>query len=100
MLDHGGGRVRCCVNPEHLEPVDNVTNVMRGESFYAQQARLTHCPKGHPYKGDNLMHTKRNGRKCRECDRVRALAYHHANRDKSNAKRARNAKLVRQRREK
>lgn len=30
-------------------------------------ARKTHCPKGHPYEGDNLYVTANGNRKCRAC---------------------------------
>lgn len=30
----------------------------------------THCPKGHPYSGENLRITKRGGRICRQCERA------------------------------
>ena len=73
QLDHLC-RIRCCVNPEHLEPVTLVENVMRGESFYAKQARRTHCPQGHEYSGRNLMLTTRGERKCRACDLARVKA--------------------------
>ena len=62
-------RVRCCVNPDHLEPVTLVENVMRGESLFAQQVKRTHCPQGHPYAGDKLRITRKGERKCRTCDR-------------------------------
>jgi len=41
-------RNRACVNPDHLEPVDLRTNVLRGVGPTAINARKTHCPKGHP----------------------------------------------------
>lgn len=60
-------RVRRCVNPDHIEPVDNVTNVMRGNAPSAQNARKTHCPKKHPFSGDNLWIDKRGWRYCKAC---------------------------------
>jgi hypothetical protein len=33
----------------------------------------THCPSGHPYSGTNLRITK-SGKKCKECERLRAAA--------------------------
>lgn len=67
-------RVRCCVNPEHLEPVTHLENSRRGVAGYAtakehrgkQNRAKTHCPMGHPYSGRNLILTRR-GRKCRQC---------------------------------
>lgn len=48
-------RQRDCCNPFHLEAVSHRENNNRGESPSAKHARKTHCPKGHPYSGDNLM---------------------------------------------
>ena len=70
-------RVRDCVNPDHLEPVTRRVNVLRGVGAGAQNARKTHCIKGHPLDGDNLVSWARN-RLCRECyrerDRIKARA--------------------------
>lgn len=61
-----------CVNPDHLEPVTQYENVMRGDSFSAAKARQTHCIRGHEMSGDNLR-LKRNGaRECKECCRNRS----------------------------
>lgn len=40
-------RVRCCVNPWHLEPVTDKENVLRGVGISAAYARRTHCKNGH-----------------------------------------------------
>lgn len=40
-------RVRHCVNPEHLEAVTLVENIMRGDGICARRARATHCQRGH-----------------------------------------------------
>jgi hypothetical protein len=61
-------RVRHCVNPDHLEPVTNRENILRGESFTAQQARQTHCVRGHEFTPENT-HVWRGHRGCRACDR-------------------------------
>lgn len=42
-------RIRCCVNPDHLEPVTHRENVARGNSVSALNASKTHCPRGHSY---------------------------------------------------
>jgi hypothetical protein len=60
--------VKCCVNPDHLEPVTHKVNTQRGSSKVKatrgkQAAAITHCPSGHPYSGDNLYIA--NG--CRHC---------------------------------
>lgn len=66
-LDHvraRGCQLRCCVNPEHLEPVTRRENIRRA-------LLRTHCPKGHPYSADNTYVQKsRNARFCRECSRI------------------------------
>lgn len=64
-------RVRSCVNPAHLEPVTRRVNVQRGlapKVCGQHQRDKTHCPKGHPLSGDNLL-TERNrcGGICRRC---------------------------------
>lgn len=64
QLDHKC-RVRCCVNPDHLEPVTLVENVKRGQSGSFHRNK-TECPAGHPYDESNTG--KANGeRYCKEC---------------------------------
>ena len=43
-----------CVNPEHLEPVTQRENILRGVGATAKLAKQTHCKNGHPLSGDNL----------------------------------------------
>ena len=65
-------RVRCCVNPWHLEPVTHTENIKRGKWGFGrgqQQKNKTHCPKGHPYSGENL-YVYKGERYCRECRRI------------------------------
>ena len=65
-------RNRACVNPDHLEPVTQKVNTLRGEGLAAQNARKTHCPEGHPLNGDNLYQQPGNGyRRCRECGKIK-----------------------------
>lgn len=56
-----------CVNPEHLEAVTLAENVMRSRGPAATNARKTHCKRGHPLSGRNLIVTKSGGRRCRSC---------------------------------
>ena len=59
-------RNRSCVNPAHLEPVTRRENIRRGETGSWFRSK-THCPRGHPYSGANLIVRKGGGRKCRTC---------------------------------
>lgn len=61
-------RNHACVNPKHLEQVTSGINTLRGFGPPANNARKTHCPKGHPYDEENtLLHKKRTGRLNRAC---------------------------------
>ena len=55
-------RNRSCINPEHLEVVSNVENVMRGESFSVKNKNKDRCIKGHLYS-EHGRSTKRRGNK-------------------------------------
>lgn len=63
-------RTRSCVNPKHLEPVTLGENVLRGVSFTAENARKTHCPRGHAYSEGNTA-IYGGSRVCRECSRLK-----------------------------
>lgn len=61
-------RVRTCCNPEHLEPVTNSQNLVRGDTKIAKQVAQTHCHKGHEFTPDNTyQRPDRVGRMCRRC---------------------------------
>jgi hypothetical protein len=77
QLDHLC-RVRCCVNPAHLEAVTQQENLRRGEAG-AHNAAKTHCPSGHPYSGDNLRYARNMSRICRACQKHH-IATHKARR--------------------
>lgn len=64
-------RVRNCVNPEHVEPISLVGNILRGESEPARNRRKTACKAGHKLTGDNVYWRKdRPGhRHCKTCSR-------------------------------
>lgn len=68
-------RNTACINPEHLEPVTHAENCRRGRQGDWQKAK-SHCPKGHPYSGDNLrVYRRKSGglmRVCRACRREAA----------------------------
>lgn len=60
-------RVRRCVNPDHLEPVTQRVNLMRGVSPPAQCARKTHCDYGHEFTPENTYIWRNKMRQCRIC---------------------------------
>ena len=71
VIDHvlnNGCVHRDCVELTHLEPVTIAENFRRAPTEIERRNR-THCPKGHPYSGENLV-VNRKGRACRECGRA------------------------------
>jgi hypothetical protein len=79
VLDHVATRgciYRDCVEVDHLEVVTQKENVRRGKKVKAQIEK-THCPKGHPYHGDNLI-VRRGKRECRACTYARNLKNYYA----------------------
>lgn len=59
---------RNCINPDHLEIVTAVENVMRGDSPHAVNARKELCKQGHNLTGTNVYRRKdRNTRECKIC---------------------------------
>ena len=71
VLDHIC-RNRACVNPSHLRAVDEKTNVIENSlSFVAMNVLKTHCPSGHEYSPTNTRISKKNGRYCLECKRIK-----------------------------
>lgn len=68
-LDHKC-RVRCCVNPDHLEAVIPRINKLRGISPPALNAQKTECPQGHPYDSTNTYVKPSGYRECRICVRA------------------------------
>lgn len=70
VLDHLCRNPSCC-NPWHLDPVPDRINILRGEGLAAQEARQTHCKRGHPFDEANTKLTRRGSRGCRACMRER-----------------------------
>lgn len=70
-----------CVCPDHLyvgtQHENMADSVARRRHFNAEK---THCPRGHPYQGDNLYRRESSNRdknpgvnrKCRQCRRIQA----------------------------
>ena len=71
QLDHLC-RNRTCCNPAHLEAVTQRTNLLRGVSLPAQNARRDKCLNGHEFD----IRRKGNGwRECSICKKARRRAY-------------------------
>lgn len=68
-------RNRACINIAHTELVTNKINVLRGNSWSAQNARKTVCSRGHAYDEANTSIVYRvdgtTYRRCRICNRER-----------------------------
>ena len=68
LLDHVC-RTRHCVRHSHVEPVTNRENTLRGNGITAINAKKTHCDRGHPLSGENLV-IYRGRRICLTCKRM------------------------------
>jgi hypothetical protein len=73
-------RNRGCVRPDHIEPVTQRTNLLRGDTFMAAYAAKDTCPRGHVY--DVISH---RDRRCSVCSRDSARARYWAKKVKSHA---------------
>lgn len=72
-------RVRCCVNPDHMEVVSHVENMRRG-TIWQYHSSKTECPKGHRFSPENTYLRPANQyrgaqRVCRECNRLAQIDY-------------------------
>lgn len=63
-------RNRACVNPSHLDVVTLGENVLRGVGISAENARKTHCKRGHEFTPENTRIRTSGSRQCRECQRT------------------------------
>lgn len=68
-------RVRCCVNPAHLDPVSNWENQVRGNTITSRKLAQTHCLRGHPLSGENLLVKSDGHRRCRKCRNLNSREY-------------------------
>jgi hypothetical protein len=97
-------RNKGCVNPSHLEPVSQATNILRGVDpavTRRRHAAKTICKNGHAFTPENTK-LRKNGkcasRACRQCSRDRARKHRAANLEQARKydrewKMARRAKL-------
>lgn len=60
-------RNRCCVCPEHLEPVTHLVNCQRSQRHYPTAST---CRRGHPFTPENTGHNPNGQRYCRTCKRA------------------------------
>jgi HNH endonuclease len=68
-------RNRICVNPDHLEPVTDRVNVLRGIGPAARNVVAVECHLGHPYDEINTYWYPDGSRGCRECRRQHVKAW-------------------------
>lgn len=67
VLDHIVCDNPPCANFAHLRVCTDGENTLRSNNPIAANARKTHCNRGHPYSGDNLLLRANGDRKCRTC---------------------------------
>lgn len=61
-------RNKCCVNPNHLEPVTSHENTfVRGNSISKQNSLKTHCANGHTFDSENTRLNTYGWRYCHTC---------------------------------
>jgi hypothetical protein len=78
-------RNRACVNPDHLECVSFIENILRGTGWTAINKRKGTCPAGHEYDKTN----NRGSRICSECARAQRLSWYYRNKNKKEIDNAR-----------
>lgn len=66
-----------CINIDHLEAVTNKENILRGEGACAQNARKTHCKRGHELSPENCWNRSNGRRDCKFCDKERRTLSRH-----------------------
>jgi len=66
-------RRRNCLNADHLEPVTQMENVMRGNTLARAKRDQTICIHGHPFDGFKHPPSHKNGmRFCKTCEARRS----------------------------
>lgn len=71
MTVHHKCYITTCVNPDHLELKTLSDNILddsiQNLNFCYFNAKKTHCPYGHEFKGDNLIRLYNGKRRCKTC---------------------------------
>lgn len=83
VLDHLC-RNRACVNPDHLEPVTNRVNVLRGEHPNVLTHRTGVCRQGHALTNPKI--DKKGRARCRECFNFQWRKNHRRRKEQRKAK--------------
>jgi hypothetical protein len=73
---HHKCRNKLCVNPEHLQVVDDAGHVAEHPE---NSGRHTHCIHGHEYTPENTYVRKDGGRSCRQCNISRVKKWYEKN---------------------
>lgn len=77
-------RVRCCVNPDHLEPVTSRENSLRAIRRLALAGLLpgaatdTHCMYGHELRSAGQYSAPHRGVGCMQCARLSRQRHYHS----------------------
>ena len=73
-----------CVNPDHMDPVTQKENNLRGNSLAAWRARQTHCKRGHAFDEANTYRDRSSNRRyCIACRAVTGEAWRSSPRGKA-----------------
>ncbi len=75
---------KICVNIEHLEALTPKAHLLLGDTFQRRNSLKTHCPKGHPLSGLNIVKRKQGWRECNECSKIRHRKWVADNRSQQN----------------
>lgn len=71
-------RNRGCVRPSHLEAVTQRQNLLRSDTFQARNLAKTECLRGHSFDEANTYVRANGQRRCRACERERAMRVRHS----------------------
>ena len=71
-------RNRACINPRHLRELSRRENYLAGVGPSAENARKTHCKRGHELSGENVF-LKDGRRHCRRCRALQAAEWRRQN---------------------